>query len=85
MMRFEHPDQLYDMAVAQHNERLRQALGVQAHQAKRPIRRLARAGEMDSPAHIRRQAFYLRIFGSDGARRAAHHAADKCIAKVRIG
>jgi hypothetical protein len=39
MMRFEHPDQLYDMVVAQHNERLRQALAVQPYLAERPIRR----------------------------------------------
>jgi hypothetical protein len=38
-MGFQHPDQLYDMAVAQHNERLRQARAVQAYLAERPIRR----------------------------------------------
>jgi hypothetical protein len=37
-MGFQHPDQLYDMAVAQHNERLKQARAVQAHLAEQPTR-----------------------------------------------
>ena len=38
-MRLDHPDQLYELAVAQHQERLKQAMLAQSYLAEYPLRR----------------------------------------------